>query len=36
MWRVKKINFFKVISLLAQNEFYEEVEGLMYGAGIAD
>ena len=23
----------KVISLLAQNEFYEEVEGLMYGAG---
>ena len=32
----KKINFLKVISLLAQNEFYEEVEELMYGAGIAD
>ena len=32
----KKINFLKVVSLLTQNEFYEEVEGLMYGAGIAD
>ena len=36
VYRGEKINFLKVISLLAQNEFYEEVQGLMYGAGIAD
>ena len=33
---LKNINFLKVISFMAQNEFYREVKGLMYGAGISD